>query len=114
MPVGIASTVSNPFSDSHEAPSLAGVNFDNLNQVEMSIFESETERGQFMESAVVSVMSLTKSPEAAFVVGLRDRDGSTQEVAATIPFAVGSDSGDSRVDSSRTGKTLSLDKLFCG
>jgi hypothetical protein len=55
----------------------------------MSIFESETAGGQFMISAVVLVMSLTKSPEAAVVLGLHGRDGSTQEVTATIPFAVG-------------------------
>ena len=72
----------------------------------MSVFESESARGQFMVSVMVLVMSLTKSPEAAVVLGLRGRDGSTQEVAATIPFAVGSD------DSDRTGKTLSRDKLI--
>lgn len=79
----------------------------------MTVFQSETAHRQFMVSVVLLVMSLTKSSEAAVVLGLRGRDGRTQEVAATIPFAVGSDSGDSRVDSSRTGKTLSLDKLFC-
>ncbi|KAN0128069.1 hypothetical protein V8E53_014106 [Lactarius tabidus] len=69
-PIGTTSSHSNPFSDSHEASSLPDVNVGNLNQVEMSIFESET------------------AGDVAVVLGLHGQDGSTQEVAATIPLAV--------------------------
>lgn len=51
-------------------------------------------------------------PEApAVVLGLHGRDGSTQEVAGTIPF-VGSDSGDSAGDStdSHAALTNSVDE----
>ncbi|KAN0139104.1 hypothetical protein V8E53_003106 [Lactarius tabidus] len=84
---GTISTHSDPFSDSHETSSLADVDVGNLDQVEMSVFESET------------------AGEATVVLGLHGRDGSTQEVAATIPFAVGSD------DSGRTGERVETGTL---
>ncbi|KAF8270728.1 hypothetical protein EI94DRAFT_1698599 [Lactarius quietus] len=68
-PLGTTSTHSNPFSDSHETSSLTDVDVGNLNQVEMSIFESDA------------------TGEAAIVLGLHNRDGTIQEVGGTIPFA---------------------------
>lgn len=88
-PIGTTSTHSNPFSDSHEASSLADVDVGNLNQVEMSIFESETTGGQFKIVVVMTI--LIKSTEAAVVLGLHGWDGSIQEVAATIPLAISGD-----------------------
>jgi hypothetical protein len=49
--------------------------------------------------AVVLVISLTMSLEAAVVLWLHGRDGSTREVAGMISYAVGSD------DSDRTDET---------
>jgi len=66
---GTSSTHSDPFSDSHETSSLYDVDVGNLDQVEMSVFESST------------------TGEAAVVLGLHRRDGTTQEVASTFPLA---------------------------
>jgi hypothetical protein len=107
---GTTSTYSNPFSDSHETSSMADVDVDNLDRVEMSIFQSEATGGQLIIPVVALVMSLTMSPEAAVVLGLHGRDGSTQEVAGTIPFAIGSDSSD-RTD--ERGERLPCVKLVC-
>ncbi|KAH8989692.1 hypothetical protein EDB92DRAFT_836390 [Lactarius akahatsu] len=69
-PLGTTSTLSNPFSDSHEEPSTADIDVGDLNQLEMSIFESGS------------------TGEAAIVLELHGRDGTTQEVATTIPLEV--------------------------
>ncbi|KAH9054579.1 hypothetical protein EDB83DRAFT_1126578 [Lactarius deliciosus] len=106
LAIGTTSTLSNPFSDSHEEPSAADVDVGNLNQVEMSIFESGATGGQFMISVVVLVTSLIISPEAAIVLELHGRDGTTQEVAATIPLAIVSDD--------EMGEKLPRVKLVCG
>ncbi|KAH9053385.1 hypothetical protein EDB87DRAFT_212977 [Lactarius vividus] len=90
-PLGTVSTISNPFSDTHEVSSLADVDVGNLNQVEMSTFESEA------------------SGKAAVVLELHGRDGTTQEVSAQFPLAV--------VSGNRTdeeGKMLLRVKPVCG
>ena len=69
---------------------LADVNVGNLNQVEMTVFRSEVTGGQLIIPVVVLVTRLIISPEAAMVLGLHRQDGTTQEVAGTIPLAVGS------------------------
>ena len=108
---GTHSTISNPFSDSHEASSLADVDVGNLEQVEMTVFESAA-GGQLIIPVVAVMISLTMSLEAAVVLGLHGRDGSTQEVAGMIPFVAGSDSGDSAGDStdSHAAVTNSIDE----
>ncbi|KAI9444376.1 hypothetical protein BJY52DRAFT_1420819 [Lactarius psammicola] len=83
-PIGTTSTISNPFSDSHEVSSLADVDVGNLNQVEMSTFQSEA-RG-----------------DAAVVLELHGRDGTTQEVSAKFPLAV-------VTDEDETGSVSSFD-----
>jgi len=84
------------------------VDVGNLNQVEMSIFESGATGGQLMISVVVLVTRLIMSPEAAVVLELHGRDGTTQEVAATISLAVAS--GDR---TNEGGETLPRVKLVC-
>jgi hypothetical protein len=90
-PVGTTSTLSNPFSDSHATTSLTDVDVGNLNQVEMSIFQSRA------------------TGEAATVLGLHGRDGTTQEVAATIPLPVVS--GNRTCERAETG-TVSSYELY--
>lgn len=70
--------------------SLADVDVGNLNQVEMSTFESEA------------------SGKATVVLELHGRDGTTQEVSANFPLAV--------VSGNRTdeGEFLPRVKLVCG
>jgi hypothetical protein len=75
----------------------------------MYIFESEATGGQLIIPVVALVMSLTMSPEAAVVLGLHGRDGSTQEVAGTIPFAIGSDSD----MTDESGERFRCVKLVC-
>jgi hypothetical protein len=99
----------NPFNDSHETSSPANVDVSGLNQVDMYIFESEATGGQLIIPVVALVMSLTMSPEAAVVLGLHGRDGSTQEVAGTIPFAIGSDSD----MTDESGERFRCVKLVC-
>lgn len=70
---------------------LADVNVGNLNQVEMSVFRFEATGGQLIIPIVMLVTTLIMSPEPAIVLGLHGQDGTTQEVAGTIPLAVGSD-----------------------
>ncbi len=108
-PFGTTSTISNPFSDTHEVSSLADVDVGNLNQVEMSTFESEAGGSQFMISLIVLVTRLIMPPEAAVVLELHGRDGTTQEVSAKFPLAVVS--GD-RTD--EEGEMLPRVKLVCG
>lgn len=88
-PFGTASTLTNPFSDSHEASSLADVDVGNLNHVEMSTFHSEA------------------GGEATVVLELHGRDGTTQEVAATIPLAA--ISGDRTNEEAETATVHSYD-----
>jgi hypothetical protein len=76
----------------------------------MSIFRSEATGGQLIIPVVGLVMILTISPDVDVVLGLHGRDGSTQEVAGTIPFAMGSDSSD-RTD--ERGERLRCVKLVC-
>ncbi|KAH9054577.1 hypothetical protein EDB83DRAFT_2616696 [Lactarius deliciosus] len=90
--LGTTSTISNPFSDTHEVSSLADVDVGNLNQVEMSTFESEA------------------SGKAAVVLELHGRDGTTQEVSAQFPLAVVS--GD-RTDEAETRTVSSYDTTGC-
>ena len=93
------SAISNPSSSSHETYSLADVDVGSLYHIEMSIFKPESTGGQSIMPAVVLVISLTMSLEAAVVLWLHGRDGSTREVAGMISYAVGSD------DSDRTDET---------
>lgn len=65
-PIGTISTLSNPFSDSHEVSSLADVDVGNLNQMEMTVYESEA------------------TGEAAAVIDLQGQDASTQQVVTTF------------------------------
>ncbi|KAF8265313.1 hypothetical protein EI94DRAFT_1736091 [Lactarius quietus] len=65
-PLGTTSTISNPFTDSHEVSSLADVDIGNLSQVEMSVYASED------------------TGEAAAIFDLHGRDASTQQVIATF------------------------------
>ncbi|KAH9168184.1 hypothetical protein EDB89DRAFT_1993479 [Lactarius sanguifluus] len=65
-PIGTISTLSNPFSDSHEVSSLADVDVSDLNQVEMTVYESEA------------------TGDAAVVLDLQGHDASTQQVVATF------------------------------
>jgi len=64
------STFSNPFGDSHAVSTLSDIDVSNVDQVEMSRFESEP------------------TGEAAIIMGLRDRDGTTREFVATYPLEV--------------------------
>jgi len=65
---GIASTQSNPFTDSHAAIStLTNVSVDDLNRVEMSTFREEA------------------TNDGAVVLGLVARDESVQHLVATFP-----------------------------
>lgn len=66
-PMGTTSTHTNPFSDSHEVSSLADVDVDDLDQVEMSTYQSET------------------TGDAVVVLDLHGRDSSIQQVIATFP-----------------------------
>ncbi|KAN0141210.1 hypothetical protein V8E53_000966 [Lactarius tabidus] len=93
-PVGTSSTLSNPFSDSHEASSLADVDIGNLNQVEMSIFESET------------------AGEAAVVLGLQNRDGTTQEIASMILLPT--DPGNRKDETAETASVSSCNSNVYG
>ena len=61
-----------------------------------------------MISVVTLVTSLTMSPEAAVVLELRGRDGSTQEVATTVPLAAVA--GD---ETDEGGEILPPVKLVC-
>jgi hypothetical protein len=106
-PIGTTSSHSNPFSDSHEASSLPDVNVGNLNQVEMSIFESETAGGQLIIAVGMAILIIFA--DVAVVLGLHGQDGSTQEVAATIPLAV--ISGDMTKEG---GEILPYLELVCG
>ncbi|KAH8985756.1 hypothetical protein EDB86DRAFT_2957765 [Lactarius hatsudake] len=65
-PLGTTSTLSNPFSDTHEVSTPTDIDVDNLNEVEMSTFRSEATGG------------------AVVVLNLH-RDSSTQQVIATFP-----------------------------
>ncbi|KAH9021442.1 hypothetical protein EDB84DRAFT_1512321 [Lactarius hengduanensis] len=91
-PLGTISTISNPFSDTHEVSSLADVDVGNLNQVEMSTFESEA------------------SGKAAVVLELHGRDGTTQEVSVNFPLAVVSGN---RTDEAETRTVSSYDTTGC-
>jgi hypothetical protein len=106
--MGTTTALSNPFSDSHEVSSLADVDVGNLDQVEMSVYESAT-GGQFMISVDVSVTSLIMSPEAAVVFDLHGRNACTQQVVATFsPEVIVGD------EIHAASELLSLEKSFWG
>jgi len=67
-PTGTTSTHTDPFGDAHAVPTLTDIDIGNVNQMEMTTFESET------------------TGEAAVILELHGRDGSTQEVVATFPL----------------------------
>ena len=105
------SAISNPSSSSHETYSLADVDVGSLYHIEMSIFKPESTGGQLIIPVVVLVMSLTMSLEAAIVLWLHGRDGSTREVVGMISYAVGEDNSDG---TDGTDETLPRDsKLIC-
>ncbi|KAN0140711.1 hypothetical protein V8E53_001538 [Lactarius tabidus] len=62
------STFTNPFGDSHAISTLSDMDLSNVDQVEMSRFESEP------------------TGEAAVIMDLHDRDGTTREFVATFPL----------------------------
>jgi len=72
---------SNPFTDPHVASTLASINVHNLDSIELETYRSPT------------------TGDAAIVLGLHNRDGTTQEVAGTIPFAaISGERSDERVE----------------
>ena len=88
------SAISNPSSSSHETYSLADVDVGSLYHIEMSIFKPESTGGQSIKPVVVLVISLTMFVEAAVVLWLHGRDGSTREAVGMISYAAGSDNSD--------------------
>lgn len=82
---------SNPFIDSHAVSTLTRTNVHNLESLELETYRSQN------------------TGETAIVVGLHDRDGTTQEVAGTIPLPVGS--GDTRDEKVETA-TVSASSLY--
>jgi hypothetical protein len=62
------STITNPFGDSHAVSALSDIDLSNVDQVEMSRFESEP------------------TGEAAVIMDLQDRDGTVREYVATFPL----------------------------
>ena len=82
---GTRSTFTNPFSDSHAVSALSDIDVSNVDQVEMSRFESEPTGGQFIICRCVGDET-DITPEAAFIMDLQDRDGTTREFVATFPL----------------------------
>lgn len=90
-PTGTTNPFSNTFGDSPAVTTLTEVDVGNLNQVEMSTFQSEV------------------TGETTVVVELQGLDGTTQEFAATIPFVVVS--GDGIGEGAETASVSSYDSV---
>jgi len=81
-----ASIKSNPFSDWLEIPTLTDIPVNDLDEVEMSTFKSETTSGRLLIPFIVSSKDDSDClSEAAVVLGLRSRNASTQHLISTFP-----------------------------
>jgi len=83
--LGTTTVASDPFSDRHGVPIPDDdINVDDLNQMEMTTFQSETTGGDYNSLATLKT-TLIVVPEAVVILDLQGRDSSTQQVVATVP-----------------------------